>query len=138
LNQAHGEKAHVDIRGGHREEGDPRVELVALVQAGEPLPEAVPGARARRAREAVEISADQMAPGMAGRRVERQGPGAREDEERAEADAEPSVEVERPPDVVPQENKPEEREIEREAMHVLEDEGKLGLTRVGALELADG
>src|SRR5436190_12429740 len=73
---------------------------------------------------------------MAGRRVERQRAGAREDEEGAETDTEPSVEVEGVPDVLPQEDEPEEGQVEREPMHVLEDEREPGLAHVGALDLA--
>src|SRR5262252_4765682 len=74
---------------------------------------------------------------MAGDGVERERARAREDGEGAESDAEAGLELERLVHVVPEEDEPERREVERVAVQVLEDERELLLAGVLAVRLAD-
>src|SRR2546425_11806264 len=67
---------------------------------------------------------------MAGERVEGQRSRAGEDHERADADSEAAVEPESLPHVVPEKEEPEKREIEREAVEVLQHEREFGLAGV--------
>ena len=74
--------------------------------------------------EAVELAADKMAEGMAGKCVGGEEQDVYEHHERPRADAETFREAEGEDGVVPKEAEEEEREVEKITVQVLQDERK--------------
>src|SRR2546430_17255354 len=87
-------------------------------------------ARGGATREAVEGPAYQVAGRVAGEAVERERGGVDQQHERADPDAEAAPEARRREHVAPEEDEVDERDVERVAVEVLEDEGEGGLAAV--------
>src|ERR1051326_4734011 len=139
LDHPGGNQADVEVGGADGEEAQPGEEHVMLVQPACALPHRVTSAGAGAAREAVELPADQMAGGVAGEAVEREGRRVGEDHERPDADPERAREAGRAPHVVPEEHEVHRRDVEEIAVEVLEDQREGGLAAVArAAQLADG
>src|SRR6266705_3534295 len=87
-------------------------------------------ARGGAAREAVEGPAHQVAGRVAGEAVERERSGGDQQHERADPDADAAPEARPLEHVAPEEEEVDERDVERVAVEVLEDEGEGGLAAV--------
>src|SRR2546425_12231928 len=87
-------------------------------------------ARGGAAREAVEGPAHQVARRVAGEAVERERSGVDQQHERADPDADAAPEARPLEHVAPEEEEVDERDVERVAVEVLEDEGEGGLAAV--------
>src|SRR2546426_3450821 len=87
-------------------------------------------ARGGAAREAVEGPAHQVAGRVAGETIERERSGVDQQHERADPDADAAPEPRPLEHVAPEEEEVDERDVERIAVQVLEDEGEGGLAAV--------
>src|SRR4051794_23696646 len=121
-----------DVEVGERDRGqaDPRPLHVLQVEDVDAAPGLVARARRRRAGEAVEAAADEVAQRVAAEREGGQADHVPEQDERAEPDAEAAVEEERAPRVVPEEPEHDDRQVQEVPVHVLEDQRERGLAAV--------
>jgi hypothetical protein len=124
MNPAASDHAHVEIGEAHGNEAAPCKKHVVLVQKTKEAPGGEAGAAKGGARKAIELAAGKMTERVAGKSVERKQRDVESENERAEADTKASVEKEGVDRVVPKKNDEENREIEKIAMDVLQDEGK--------------
>src|ERR1700722_3909322 len=92
----------------------------------------------RRARKTIELSTGEMPQRIARQRVRRQQDDVDEQHERADAHPKFSVPPERVVRVFPQKCEKNDREIERVAMQILQNERKLCFTAVRAFRLTNG
>src|SRR5689334_3919286 len=131
-----GYQADVEVGEGDGDEAGPGKEAVAGVEDADALPEAVADLVAAGAGVAVEASTDKVAERVAGEGEDGYEEDIGGEDEGAEADAEVAVEVVRYDGGTPEDEDEEDREVEGEAMEVLEDEGELALAGV-VLALGD-
>src|SRR5882724_5217764 len=115
---------HPDVKIGEADgdEAGPGKDHVTFIENAKKAPGRVARNAERGAGETIELSADDMAKGVAGKSVEREENDVDEHDECAEADAEFAAEEEGFDGVVPEEAEKNNREIEEVAMNVLQDE----------------
>src|SRR5215813_6942093 len=134
-----GDETDVEVGRADRDEADPRERHVVRVQAARAPPHRVLRARGAAAREAVEPAADEMARRVAREAVARERGRAREQDERADAQAEGETVAHGIHHVPPEKEEVHEGDVEEVAVEILEDqrEGRLA-TVARAAELPDG
>src|SRR6476469_5962370 len=135
-----GEHPDVDVGEGDRQQARPGPRHVVPVARGDPLPERVPRLAPPRAREAVELAADDVPQRVARERIAAQQRDVEAQDEHAQPDPDAAARREDRLDRVdPQEDQRDEREVQEVAVEVLEDEREGGLEAVALVDrrLAD-
>src|SRR5579862_9629975 len=133
MDSAAGHHADVKVREADGDEARPGQGHVAIVQKADAAPSGEAGLAKRGAGEAIEFSASEMAERVARKRIQREHDDVDGHHQGADADAEMTVEIVGEHDVIPEKTKEHEREIEKVAVNVLQDERKRGLTFVLAV-----
>src|SRR6478736_5665017 len=132
------EREHPDVDVGERDrqQARPGPRHVVPVERGDPLPERVPRLAPPRAREAVELAADDVPQRVARERIAAQQGGVEAQDEHPQPDPDAAARREDRLDRVdPQEDQRDEREVQEVAVEVLEDERE---GRLEAVALVDG
>src|SRR5262245_16683046 len=132
------EREHPDVDVGERDrqQARPGPEHVVPVEAREALPARVPDLRPAAAREAVHLSADDVAERMARQGIAAQQRRVEEQDEHPQPDPDAAARREdRSHGIDPEEEQRDEREIQEVAVEVLEDERE---GRLEAVLLVDG
>src|SRR5262249_34263597 len=118
---AHADQAHVNVGQSDPKQAAPREEHVARVEPGSALPSLVLHRRLTTGH-AVGAAADEVAERVAAERVARDEAHVDREDDAADADAELAVLEERAHRVLTQKHDEDQREVERVAVDVLEDE----------------
>src|SRR5579862_6520124 len=129
VDHAGGAQPHVDVRDHDPDERRPRELHVARVEPARLLPRAERGGRLAAVGHAVLAAADQVAERVAAERVAGDQDDVDRQDQRADADAEVAVHEEAVDRVLGEDHDEREREVERVAVQVLEDEQR-GLAAV--------
>src|SRR5580698_546471 len=139
MNGAAGHQAYVEIGGADGNQAAPGQKHTALVQETNAAPRSMSGLAKSGARKTIQLSSGEMPQRVAGKRVERQQNNVRSQDKRAQADAEMPIEVESLYNVVPEKQNEHDCDVEKIAVKVLKDEGKLCFTLIFAFgRLTDG
>src|SRR5688572_28681076 len=101
-----------------------------LVEKTETFPRLVPRATECDTRETVDLAADDVSQRVARERVERKQNDVGEQDQRTNPDSEAAIKPERVNRVVPENDQEDERNVEKVAMQVLQDEWKGSLAAI--------
>src|SRR5262249_48300025 len=103
VNGARGDEPDVQVSHRHRDEAGPRPTTVIEVQSRDPTPETVPRGAAVHAGVAIQVTADDMAEGMAREGVSGQQDDVHQQDQGAQTHAETTLKEESVEGVVPEE-----------------------------------
>src|SRR6266568_8199755 len=130
MDRAAGHHAHVKVGETHGDETGPREQHVALVQKGYAAPGTETRTAERGAREAIQLSASEMAQRVAGESVKGEQSHVQRQDDRTNTHSKATIKKERAEGILPEKNEEQNREVEKIAVNILEDERKRSFTAI--------